>query len=277
MKTILRSPLVWAALALVFGICVYKTFFVHRYFVDASFEKIWDTDPRYVATYRDYIQQLRWSTLNGIMFYTGPVLFVITSGVVLRRDLGDCFFEIEKAGGVRPATYFFGRFSAVVSFETAVSLVHTLLSFHGRAIMVRGVPGFTLWEYLIDSNVRLLRLFFIAVVPGIVIFTGVTFLAANIAKSGTAGMISGSVYVLFDYMTKTYLNRKMPVVYSSYLNPAPPYLYQYWECYDTEFFTIKFPHNPFTTEQMLLCLCVLSVIAAELTVLSYLCVRRRDV
>ena len=46
---------------------------------------------------------------------------------------------------------------------------------------------------------------------------------------------------------------------------------------DTEWFEIKFPHNPFTTGQMLLCLGILYSAAVVFAVGSYVCVRKRKV
>ena len=279
LKTLFRSPLFWAALALLFGVCIYQTFFQRNCYYDLNLnESIWEGDPRYVLDYRTYDQNLRWTTLNKLMFYVGPLFYVITAGIVLVHDWRDNFFEIERAGGVRPSSYFLGRFTAIFTVGVVSSLLFVLIAFHGKVIfMWNGLPGYSPWEYFIDSNTRLLRLFFIAVVPGILIFTGVTFLAGNLAKSGTVGLIGGTVYVLLEYLANGILNLRMPAFYFKYLTPHCVGLYQYWECYDTEFFEIKFPHNPFSTEEMLVSLGILVAAGLALAAASYFLVRRRKV
>ena len=152
-----------------------------------------------------------------------------------------------------------------------------LFSFHFYIITRGGVPDLSLWEYIIDSNVRLLREFFISGIPGILIFIGVTFFVGNLAKSGMVGMITGITYVLFEYLTKTFLRYRMPQFYHDYMTPTPYNLYNYWAYYDTKWFDVKWPHNPFSTNQMFLCLGIMYSAFIVFVIGSYLSVRRRKV
>ena len=278
MKTIARSPLAWAAATFMAGAALFFVFRGSYGAVDLSTgEMIMDTDRRFILQYYQYIQHIHNSIKVYVMLFGAPVFCVIVSGIVLTRDWRDNFFEIENAGGVHSSSYFLGRYFAVFTFITVSALVTYLLSFHLYIITRGGVPNLAPWEYVIDSNVRLFREFFITCIPGILIFMGVTFLVGNLTKSGTIGTITGIVYILFEYLTKTFLNFRMPQFYHDYLTPAPYNLYHYWAYYDTEWFDVKWPHNPFTTGQMLLCLLSLYSIIIICSVTSYLCIRKRKV
>ena len=278
MKTIVRSPLTWAAVAFMIGTALFFVFRGSYGNLDlATGEMIMDTDSRFVLQYYQYVQHIHNTIRLEVMLFGVPIFCVIISGIVLTRDWRDNFFEIEHAGGVRPVSYFLGRFFAVFTFLTVSALVTYLLSFHLYIITRGGVPDLSTWEYFIDSNVRLLREFFITGIPGILIFMSVTIIIGNLTGSGTVGTITGIVYVLFEYLTKTFLSFRMPQFYKDYLTPTPSNLYQYWAYYDTEWFDVKWPHNPFTTGQMLLCLLSLYSIILICSVVSYICVRKRKV
>ena len=278
LKTIIRSPLTWISVTFLVGVTIYYEFFLHIYKVDLNtMEKIWDTDPRFVISYGEVIQKLSDARSITMMSYASPFLFVIVSIIVLTRDWTDNLFEIERAGNVSPLTYFFGRYSAVVTFVTSVFLIDVLFALHGYYISRRGIPDLPVWDYIVDFDFRLLRLFFTAVVPGILIFVGIAFFAANLTKSGIKGAIVSISYILFEYICNSILLFRMPDVYKNYLTPTPLNLYLYWRYYDTEWFNIKWPHNPFSTEQMLLCLGILYLIAVSLAVGSYICVKRRKI
>ena len=279
MKTIFRTPLIWAIVLLMFGIGVIYILSSHYRGVDIlTNEIILDTDPRFVLLFDRYIHMLvntMWT--EPLMMYIVPLLCIIVSGVILTRDWRDSFYEIDNAGDVGALSYFFGRLFAVFTFCTIAALLEELLAFHLYCITRGGLADMAMWDYVIDSNVRILRMFFIVVIPGILFFIGLTFFVGNLTKSGVAGIIIGSSYVLFEYLAKTTFQWKMPALYKDYLSPTSKNLYQYWTFFDTEWFNVKFPHNPFSTEQMLLCLGILYLIAVSLAVGSYICVRRRKI
>ena len=260
------------------GVAIYYVFTCSYINLDLETnELIMDRDPRFVLMYYQYIQHFHNTIAREVMLIGVPLFCIIVSGMVLTRDWRDSFFEVEHAGNVKAMPYFFGRFFAVFTLLTFSALFVYLLSFHLYIITRGGVPDLSPWEYIIDSNIRLFRMFFITAIPAILIFTGLTFLAGNLAKSGTIGTVVGVVYVLVLYLTNFSFRFRMPQIYQEYLVPTPRHLYQYWGYYDTEWFDVKWPHNPFSTGQMLLCLCILYSAALLLVAGSYLCVRRRKI
>ncbi len=278
MKTIVRSPITWAAAALMLGVVLYYSYIGSYGTVDlTTYETIMDRDPRFVIEYNVYIQHFLNTIRRDLMYFGIPLFCVIVTGIVLARDWRDNFYEVEHAGNIHPSTYFFGRFFAVSLFLNSFTLIMYIFSFHLYVITRGGVPSLTPWEYFFDSNVRLLREFFITGLPGVLVFSGVTFVACNITKSGTIGTSAGIVYVIFEYLAKTVLARRMPQIYKNFFTPTPSYLYQYWAYYDTEWFDVKFPHNPFTTGEMLLCLGILYSAVVLFAFISYICIKRRKV
>ena len=277
-KTIVRSPLTWAAVALMIGVAIYYIITGGYDVYDPSTgEQFNDNDPRFVLVYSMYIQHFHNTIAREVMLIGVPLFCIIVSGIVLTRDWRDSFFEVEHAGNVKARSYFFGRFSAVFTVLTFSALFVYLFSFHLYIITRGGIPDLSPWEYIIDSNTRIFRMFFITAIPAILIFAGLTFLAGNLAKSGTIGTVVGVVYVLILYLTNFLFRFRMPLIYQEYLVPTPRHLYQYWAYYDTEWFDVKWPYNPFTTGQMLLCLGILYSIGTILVVISYVCVKRRKI
>ena len=74
LRTIVRSPLTWGAIALFLGIGIYNQIVVHYGIIDTNtLEMIPDTDPGFVMTFRFYIQEIRncaWAM--SLMLFTVP-------------------------------------------------------------------------------------------------------------------------------------------------------------------------------------------------------------
>ena len=276
-KTILRSPLTWGAVFLVSAAIVYHAFTVH--YGAYSFElkmMVWDNEPGFSLNYDLFLEEILNTPVAGLMTYPVPLLCVIVSGVVLIRDFRDGFFEIEGAGNIKTSRYLFGRMSAVVSFVTLVSLFVCLFAFHLYILSRGGVPTMGVWKYVWESTVRLLRVFVMAIFPGILFFVGVTFLASNIMHSGLAGTAAGICYVIINYSLRMFLGFRLPEIYTDYLSPVPTKLYKYWFAYDTKWFHNK-SVNPFSDVEMTVCLCVLYLLCSVFLAVSAICVKKRKV
>ena len=278
MKTIFRSPLIWAALAAVLGFAIYRIISPHYGTLDfETFEQIPDTDPRFTPDYVQYINEVLNCPYN-LMRMLFPLLGVIVAGVVMMRDWGDGFFEVERAGGVKVRDYYLGRFLAVFTFVTFVAFLTVVFAFHGYFI-TRGLPeGMTLGEYLKDSNWRFLRVFFICDIPAILRVIAFTFLFAGILKNGVTGTIVGTGYAVLIYVTTVMNNihHRLPWFYNAYITPVPQYLYHYWGFYGTERFGQRVL-NPYTTDMMFLCVESLYLIAAAVAFGAYVCVKKRRI
>ena len=89
-----------------------------------------DDDPNFVLNYKDYVQCIINSVAAKLLMYALPIFAVITVVLVLNRDYGDKFFEIEKAANIKPFAYLSGRLSALISINFVVLLLSNLLCFH---------------------------------------------------------------------------------------------------------------------------------------------------
>lgn len=276
-KTILRSPMTYGAVFLVFAAIVYHAFTVHygAYSFDLKM-MVWDNEPGFSLNYDLFLEEILNTPMAGLMIYPVPLLCVIVSGIVLIRDFRDGFFEIERAGNIKTSRYLFGRLSAVVSFVTLISLFVCLFAFHLYILSRGGVPTMGTWEYVWESAVRLLRVFVMAIFPGILFFVGVTFLASNIMHSGLAGTAAGICYVIVNYSLRVFLGFRLPEIYTDYLSPVPTKLYKYWFAYDTKWFSDK-SVNLFSDVEMIVCLCVLYLLCSAFLTVSAICVKRRKV
>ena len=118
LKTIIRSPLTWGGIVLLFGASIYYSLIISNGKVDLNtFELIYDTDPRFVLSYQLYIQRVLNTLIGGsLMRFSAPSFCVIISGIITTRDWKDNLYEIERAGGVSPTKYFVGKFSSVLFF-----------------------------------------------------------------------------------------------------------------------------------------------------------------
>ncbi len=279
LKTIIRSPLTWAATALLFGVALYYSLKVSGGTVDSkTFSMIWDTDPRYVITYDLYIQRILNTLLNGsLMLFSAPAFSVIIAGVVLTREWHDNLFEIERAGGVKPKHYFWGRFLAVMSFVTVLSLFTAFVAFHVYCLSRGGVSSLSWWVYFGDSTIRIIRAFFMAVFPGLMVFVTFTFFAGSILKNSTLGMVSGFGLVIFKYLSGFSFKIRLPLFFHDYLTPTPEKLYKYWTFFDTEWFYEKQYHNPFSDQQMIICICCLYLIISMCILTSFICIKKRRI
>lgn len=278
MRTIVRSPLTWGAVALLLAIGIYFQFQVHyTRFDPVTLKSFVDTDPGYGMSFETYIDVVLNTPLTvTLMLFTAPALCVIGSGVVLTRDWRDNFFEVDRAGGVSIRKYFLGRYLAVLTFVTAVSLIADLLFFHLFFLIRRRVESMSPGQFFIDSTVRQLRVFFTSVFPGLLAFVGVTFFACNLMRSGATGMITGLGYVIFSFATKTYLQFRLPAFVLNNLHPVPTNLYIYWAFYGTERFE-NMLINPFLKGGMPTCLLCLYAFSLIFTFASYFCVKKRQI
>ncbi|MBR7033759.1 MAG: hypothetical protein IKI03_09035 [Clostridia bacterium] len=263
---------------LLFGASIYYSLIISNGKVDLNtFELIYDTDPRFVLSYQLYIQRVLNTLIGGsLMRFSAPSFCVIISGIITTRDWKDNLYEIERAGGVSPTKYFVGKFSSVLFFSTLLSLFASFVAFHTYILTRGGVPSISSpLFYVFDSTIRVLRVFFMAVFPGILIFVSAVFFASSITHSGFGGSIFGFVIVLFKFLAEFYISGKLPAFYHDYISPTPVKLYQYWTYYDTEWFFEKEIHNPFTIVQMITSLGCLYLIAAVFVAISYLCIKQR--
>ena len=128
LQNLFRSPLFWLTVLLVTGISIYEgQNLSYGYYDEALNETIMDTDPRYVLNFQTYVQHVSNTCGAQIMVYALPLFAVVTSSLILMRDYSDKFFEIERAAGIKPARYVWGRVAALLTVNTVMTFVQCFL------------------------------------------------------------------------------------------------------------------------------------------------------
>ena len=268
-KTILRSVIFWFALALVLGLAFYR-----------AEEGLYggDGDPGFVLRKSPYYVQIPLNACRAwVMFYAMPIFTVISAVILLNRDYGDNFFEIERAGNLKPSRYVLGRLAALVTVNLIVSAAAIALAVNWYVFSRGGVAHMTLGDYLKDSFVRTGRCYVCCVIPSILMYIGFTYLLGNLFKSGFAAAAGGLGYVLFSYLCGYQLRFRMPQVYHKYLSPLPENLYIYIGYIDTPSFKGIVKYFNMTPMDPVICVLILTGAAVLWSAVAYWCIRRRKI
>ncbi len=272
LKNLTRSPLFWAMTALVLLVLINRVIGVSNGVLDLTTgEMIMDTDPRFVMPDTTYYQ-LANNTANCFLGYALPCLIAVSVMLILNRDFGDSFFEIERAGGVKPEQYFGGRLAALASVHLLITAILLPLGFYWYYFSRGGLPGLS--NPFADSAVRLLRQYFLGTLPVILMYLGVAYLIGCLLKSGIAAAIGGCGMVLFHNLGGTYLFNRMPKVYR-FFNPTPLQKHVYLSYYGTG--RADGAAQTFTPAEMMIWLAVMLGFAAAGFAVAYLLTRKREV
>ncbi len=294
-KRILRSPLFWMALGVV-AVLVFMNAHDAMY-LGVEGVSYSDTDPEFRLGYHKYHEMMA-NHLRGMMLYLIPCLCVVAVMTVISGDYTDNFFEIERAGGVRNTTYFFGRISAILTVLLTITLVFSFFSVNYYFFTRGGVAAFTgtpnnfvepwpmstLKEYLIDSTDVILRLVFLCQLPVIILFTTATYAIGTLFESGILAGIGGSIGVVLAYLAALRYQWQFDSVIYKYFIPAKIGPYLYLSRYDTVFATEKYcmPNgtNMYlndTFEGVVAWLAVMLGISLACVAISFVCTHRRKI
>ena len=285
LKTLFRSALFWLTVLLVLALMVERGLSVQssRAVVvngRPTGEMIMDNEPEFRENidHNFYVQTVQNSQNSWIMLYTMPLLAVISTMIMLTRDYRDNLYEIEKAGGVRPSKYFFGRFAALVTVNFTVCLIFGHVGLHTYFFSRGGPPDFfaNYLEYFMDSTQRILRVFFGAQIFTLLFYIGITYVFGCILHSGFMGGVAGIGSVLFVYLSQTSIRHRMPTVYLDYLVPRSNNHYAYLGLYDSELFYHPYG-NPFTVNDVMICIVYLFVASLIFFTVSYIFTRKRSI
>lgn len=170
----------------------------------------------------EYYQHVGNLFYASFLAYALPIFAVISAVLVLNRDYGDQFYEIEKAAGVKPAGYLIGRLCAVISIQTSIVLLWSTLLLHAYVIGWGGVDGMSLGAYLIDSTLRICRWTVVAALPCILVCVGLTYFIGALFRNGLAATIGGLGYVIFYNAMMMYY---VPLVLVKGFEPAKLYFH----------------------------------------------------
>jgi len=260
-KNIYRSPIFWMLFVLIAFV---------------AWDIIFDTDPRYVLGYNTYVKTVSNTMSSDVLYYLMPLFTSITTVLVVNRDHGDNFFEIEKAAGVKPIQYVFARLLAIFTLNLIVVTIISYLYLDLYVFIRGGVKYMGLWEYITDSTVRMLRMIIFRAVPLIVFYIGFTYFIGSLFKSGIAAAIGSISYVAFYAIGYLMLRLRVGEIYWDYLSPSPLKLTMYFHYYDHTEFEWLITTFQISMGDAILCISLLVGLGVIYSTIAYLCTRKRD-
>lgn len=234
MKTILRSRTAWLALLLIAAVLIVDMISGHYGYYDLDLgQLIYDTDPRYVLEYDIYRQNVLQNTACAtVMLYALPLFAVLCTIVVLLRDLGDRYFEIEKAGNVRPISYLSARVLGIMTVSVVVALGATCFGVYGYIISRGGVSGYSLGAIFMDSFPRILRYVGVLMVPILLALVSATICIGNIVRHPLVAALVPLFYLVGNYLYTLMASMTGWKPYFQYLSNSPDKLRWYLAALD---------------------------------------------
>ena len=283
MKNLFRSLIFWMAVAFVIGITVYEMKKGHLSMYSYIYkELIYDTDPRFFLSMEQYKNLVGNVCIGDVMYYSMPIFTVISTVLVLSRDYGDQFFEIEKAGGVRSWKYIGGRIAALVTVNFAFVIFSCFLGVW-MYLITRGGPGgvykMETGELILDSAKRLIRFIAFMPLPTTLFYISFTYFIGNIFKNGWIGGIVGMSHIIATYLFGYQLRSRLPEKYHDYfcINNADKIRKYLSRCsWDRDFegFIRKYGTS---FKDAALCFSFVVGLAIIMLIISYIRVRKRSV
>ena len=276
-KNLFRSVIFWM-MFVVFGFVVFEllTKGSHGYFSFEYNEMIRDTDPRYVIDYHQYIQRIYNIVQSTLMYYAMPLFTSVSVVIILNRDYGDNYYEIEKAAGVKPAKYIFGRLAALVTINYIVVVLLALAILHIWIYTRGGVPALDLQTYIIDSTVRMIRLVSFYAMPALLFYIGFTYFIGSLFRSGFMASVCSIGYVIFYAVVNLMFRSRIAPWYFEYLSTSPKKLGHYLMFYDTDLFETFIMERDTDLGKAAICFGALVGLALLYSSIAYLRTRKRD-
>lgn len=276
LKNLFRSVVFWLMLALLIAVPLERAIgVVHSYLDLTTKEWIYDTDPRFVVSERLYLQNLD-NNCGMTMLNIAPLFVIISTVLILRRDYGDGFYEIERAGGRKTWHYTLGRLAALFTVCFLAYLIVITFTCHWYVFTRGGVDGMSTGAYLWDSTVRTLRRMVTMDWPVIAMLVCFTYAVGSLLKSGIAASIVGCGYVLLNFLFNYQLRFRIPTWYNAFFSTTPRELRHYIAYYDSQWFEKHLETYNATLEKALIAFAILIVTTAVWYVISHLRIRHRE-
>lgn len=278
-KNLFRSPLFWMMFIL-FGFIAFErvTRPSYGYFDFELNELFMDTDSRFVLIFDTYVQCVSNTVGASLLRYAMPLFTSVSVVLILDRDYGDNFYEIEKAAGMKPTQYLFARLAALFTVNFIVATVISYFFLHLYVITRGGVEGLEGWTYITDSTVRMLRHLIFRIIPALLFYIGFTYCVGSLFRSGVAAAVCSIGYALFYMVTYGRLRFRVNPFYFDYLSPSPNKLGFYLHFYDSDPYQFDSTVRMANTNlgKAAICVCILVGLGALYSTIAYLRTRKRD-
>ena len=282
-KNLLRSGSFWFMVIIIFGISAYEAMTGKEiiYLQNSStgqLKQFADTTSVFVLSYSSYIKILVNVVCANVMYYAIPVFTIVTTVLVLNRDHGDNFYEIEKSSGMTPAVYFGGRISAIVTVTFSVITAACFFSLYFYVFTRGGIQFAGTAFFVLDSVVRLMRMISVLAFPSILFYIGITYMIGTISRQGIiAAIISLSYSVSYFISRLTLRNTVLGMIYFDYFTPRAEKVIDYFYWYDTYEFQGMIGRTNLTLSQAMFNIFFLSGIFVISSLVSYIITRKREI
>lgn len=275
-KNLLRSPTFWLCFCVLIVVSIESGLRASHGIYDQTIkEVIYDTDPRYILEYKPFIQWIN-NGVSRLISYMLPIFCVATTAIVLSRDYGDRFYEVEKAAGIKPFTYCIARIAALLTINAIVSILSSFLVIHLYVITRGGVFGMGLFDYVAESTLRILRTDIMRVLPCILFYICLTYLLGTLFKNNVVASTGGMAYAIFCY-AHSYFNITKDGFFIDFIVPNPSKLQNYLHYYDTEWFDDVIVLLNTSSQEAFACIGILLSFSLLFFLISYLRIRKRTV
>ena len=268
-KTLLRSRTVWLVLIVFAFIMIRRGVQPHVLYMPGY-------EPLHIS-FRDFAMELSVAVYTGLD-YPLPIFTVVATVLVLNRDCGDSFFEVEKAAGVKPSRYLLGRMCAVAAVSFAaqwiLSFVELQLAVYNRS----SLEGYTLPRYLGLSVYRLTYVNLCTALPTILFYIGFVYLIGMLFRNGIAATVGGFAYTMISYYGWSHFRREIDAeIYVGYINPLAEKLRNYFMYQGLEDEQKWLAVGDTSLLKALIAIGILVIACVCCSLLSYLLVRKREV
>ena len=286
-KNLFRSPLFWFITILIFMMVLRRPFSAPTVYLSTLKETIPGGDARIIINYKHIIKQAA-NSAAPLMAYAFPIFTITSVVLILNRDYGDNFYEIEKAADIKPAVYLFGRLSALITVNFLFILICALINFylffiiHANGGVEWGrIESIDMELFVSESIPRILRNVVYIAWPCTLMYISLTYCVGSIFKNGIPAALTSLSYVLFARIFVIYGMRTEEGIaefYKQYLQPVPLKLLNYFYWFDTpeheriiNAFEVKT-----SIEKALICIAIFLVCSIVYVTVSYIRTRKRD-
>ena len=220
LKTLFRSITFWLVFA-VFSVIMIRWGLTPHVIYMEGYEPL-------QISFSDFASEVITAVYAGLN-YPLSIFTVVATVLVLNRDYGDQFFEIEKAAGIKPSRYLLGRMSAVAFVAFAAQWILGFTELQLAVFNRGGLEGYSFLRYLGLSVFRWTYVNLCIALPNILFYIGLVYLIGTLLRNGIGAAIGGFAYIMLSYDLFFRLRHEPEAeVYVGYINPLAEKLQHYF-------------------------------------------------
>lgn len=267
-RILFRSTTFWLVLA-VFGVIMVRWGLTPHVMYMEGYEPL-------QISFSDFASELITAVYAGVN-YPLSIFTVVATVLVLNRDYGDSFFEIEKAAGIKPSHYLLGRMSAVAVVAFAAQWILGFIELQLAVFNRGGLEGYSFLRYLGLSVFRWTYVNLCISLPNILFYVGLVYLIGTLLRNGIAAAISGFVYIMFSYEAFFRLRYEIKAeIYVGYINPLAEKVQYYFLFLGWEDEARWFSAVGTSLGKAVLCICFFVGTCVCCSLISYARLRKRE-